>query len=157
MINRYNILNSAKYFVEDASESYLVSQPVFRYIEMPTNNGNMVYMSQKSKRFSDESIKPPATSDDSLNPRLDYFNNPKLRVKSNGSCLKFDKTTLIPNKIMNLYITFEIKSWPCYGYNLFVLRNFLFGVVTLTKNADPDKYPYSGYGISFDVPGTSSW
>ena len=58
---------------------------------------------------------------------------------------------------MNLYINFEIKSWPCYGYNLFVLGNFLFGAVTLTKNADPDKHPYSGYGISFDVPGTSSW
>ena len=26
----------------------------------------------------------------------------------------------------------------------------LFGVVTLTKNADIDKYKYSGYGIGFD-------
>ena len=26
----------------------------------------------------------------------------------------------------------------------------MFGAVTLTKNADPDKYPYSGYGIGFD-------
>ena len=78
MINRYNILNSAKYFVEDESQSHLVFQPVFRYVEMPTNNDNMVYMSWKSKRFSDESIQRPATSDNSLNPRLDYFNNPKL-------------------------------------------------------------------------------
>ena len=27
------------------------------------------------------------------------------------------------------------------------LKNCLFGAVTLTKNADIDKYKYSGYGI----------
>ena len=32
----------------------------------------------------------------------------------------------------------------------------LFGGVTFTKNADPDKYSYFGYGISFHVCGTSS-
>ena len=30
------------------------------------------------------------------------------------------------------------------------LKNCLFGAVTLTKNADIDKYGYSGYGIGFD-------
>ena len=30
------------------------------------------------------------------------------------------------------------------------LKNFLFGAVALTKNADIDKYKYSGYGIGFD-------
>ena len=30
------------------------------------------------------------------------------------------------------------------------LKKCLFGVVTLTKNADIDKYGYSGYGIEFD-------
>ena len=29
------------------------------------------------------------------------------------------------------------------------LKNCLFGTVTLTKNADIDKYGYSGYGIGF--------
>ena len=29
------------------------------------------------------------------------------------------------------------------------LKNCLFGAVTLTKNADIDKYKYSGYGIGF--------
>ena len=28
--------------------------------------------------------------------------------------------------------------------------NYLFGAVSLTKNADIDKYKYSGYGIGFD-------
>ena len=30
------------------------------------------------------------------------------------------------------------------------LRNCFFGAVTLTKNADIDKYKYSGYGTGFD-------
>ena len=30
------------------------------------------------------------------------------------------------------------------------MENCLFGVVTLTKNADIDKYKYSDYGIGFD-------
>ena len=30
------------------------------------------------------------------------------------------------------------------------LKNCLFGAVTLSKNADIDKYGYSGYGIKFD-------
>ena len=30
------------------------------------------------------------------------------------------------------------------------LKNCLFGAVTLSKNADIDKYRYSGYGIEFD-------
>ena len=32
----------------------------------------------------------------------------------------------------------------------FTLKNCLFGSVKLTKNADPDKYKHSGYGIGFD-------
>ena len=30
------------------------------------------------------------------------------------------------------------------------IKNCLFGAVSLTKNADIDKYRYSGYGIGFD-------
>ena len=29
--------------------------------------------------------------------------------------------------------------------------DFLFGIVKLTKNANPDKYGYSGYVIDFDA------
>ena len=34
----------------------------------------------------------------------------------------------------------------------FTLRNCLFGGAKLAKNADPDKYVYSRYGIVFDSP-----
>ena len=35
--------------------------------------------------------------------------------------------------------------------NHFAIGNCLFGAFFLTKNADSDKYGYSGYGIGFDV------
>ena len=37
------------------------------------------------------------------------------------------------------------------------LKNCLFGAVTLTKNADIDKYGYSDYGIEFDRRGSFSF
>ena len=41
----------------------------------------------KSKGLYAESIKPPATSDNSLNPALNYHST-KTRVTFTGSCLK---------------------------------------------------------------------
>ena len=38
-----------------------------------------------------------------------------------------------------------------------MLKNCLFGAVTLTKNADIDKYHYSGYEIGFDWKGSFSF
>ena len=39
----------------------------------------------------------------------------------------------------------------------FTLVNCVFGAVSLTKNADIDKYKYSGYGIGFDRGGSFSF
>ena len=73
----------------------------------------------------------------------------------NGSCSTTDRV-FTPNKIINLYIVFKIESWPIYTEDALALRNSLFGGVKLNKNLDPDKYFYSGYGISFDIHGTFS-
>ena len=55
-----------------------------------------------------------------------------------------------------MYIVFETKSWPYNNGNNFTLRNSLFGGVKLTKNPDPDKYSYPGYGILCDATGPFS-
>ena len=44
-------------------------------------------LSWQSKGLSNESIKPPATSNNSLNSRLSY-NDTKIKVQFTGSCLK---------------------------------------------------------------------
>ena len=41
---------------------------------------------------------------------------------------------------------YSIRSYP-------TLESYLFGTVSLTKNADIDKYKYSGYSIGFDRHG----
>ena len=52
-------------------------------------------------------------------------------------------------KVVNIYIVYELGASSSH-INDPTLKNCLFGAVTLTKNADFDKYGYSGYGIGFD-------
>ena len=104
--------------------------------------------SWKSKGLSAETIKPPTTSDNSLTPALSYYGT-KTRVKFTGSCLKQPKISYTHGTIVNIYIVYELGASSPHN-NDPTLKNCLFGAVTLTKNADIDKYGYSGYGIGFD-------
>ena len=52
-------------------------------------------------------------------------------------------------KIVNIYIDYELGASTAHSSDL-TIKNCLFGAVTLTKNADIEKYKYSGYGIGFD-------
>ena len=56
---------------EAGSQAYLIFQPLYRYFKIITNTGYI--LSWKSKGLSDESIKSPTTSDNSLNPELSYY------------------------------------------------------------------------------------
>ena len=98
--------------------------------------------------MSDESIKPTATFDNSLAPLIVYFGN-KIRVKFNGICWKQPKLSYTHSTIVNIYIVYELGASGSSD-NDPALKNSLFGAATLTKNANFDKYRYSGYGIRFD-------
>ena len=56
--------------------------------------------------------------------------------------------------VLNIYIVHE--TTPDTKTSNITLENCLFGAVKLTKNADVDKYKYSGYGIGFDSRGNFS-
>ena len=45
---------------------------------------------------------------------------------------------------------YTINLWPFKQIADFTLGNSLSGAIKLTKNADFDKYRYSGYGIGFN-------
>ena len=110
----------------------------------------LIISSWKSKGLSDETIKAPSTSDNSITPSINYTNNTdKLKVKFTGSCLKQDKVTFNHGKVANIYIVYELGASSSSNSDP-TIKNCLFGAVTLTKNADIDKYRYSGYGIGFD-------
>ena len=102
-------------------------------------------LSWQSKGLSTENIDPPTTS---LSPSINYVGN-KIRVKFTGSCLKqSNKLTYTHGKVVNIYIVYELDA-SSSNLNDPTLKNCLFSAVTLTKNADIDKYSYSGYGIAF--------
>ena len=50
---------------------------------------------------------------------------------------------------MNFYIVYELGASSSIDSDP-ALKNCLFGAVTLTKNADTEKYRYSAFGIGFD-------
>ena len=131
------------HFGEGGTQNYLVFQPMYRYFKVITNTDYI--LSCKSKGLFDESFKPPTTSDNSLNPVLNYYGT-KTRVKFTGSCLKQSKISYTHRKVVNIYIVYELGASSSHN-NDPTLKNCLFGAVTLTKNADIDEYGYSGYGI----------
>ena len=115
------------------------------------NNVTNYVLSWKSKGLSDETIKPLSTSDNSLTPSINCISNTdKIRVKFIGGCLKqSNKLTYTHKKIVNIYTVYELGAFSSSNSDP-TLKNCLFGAVTLTKNADIEKYGYSGYGIGFD-------
>ena len=137
------------YFDEDGTQNYLVFQPICRYFKINTINVTNYVSSWQSKGLSTEVIKPPSTSDNSLKPTLSYYLASRIRVKFSGSCLKQDKITFTHGKVVNIYIAYELGASSSNNSEP-TIKKFLFGAVTLTKNADIDKYRYSGYGIGFD-------
>ena len=137
------------HFEEDGTQNYLVIRPIIRCLKVNRITNTDYISSWKSKGLSAESIKLPTTSDNSLTPTLSYYYPSKVRVKFNGSCLKDNKITFNHRKVVNIYIVYELGA-SSSNFNDPTLKNCLFGAVTLTKNADIDKYGYSGYGIGFD-------
>ena len=113
------------------------------------------FLSWQSKGISNESIKPHTTSDNSLNQKLSYYGT-KTRVQFTRTCLKQPNFTFTHKKIVNIYIVYELRASSSNSGDS-TLKNCLFGAVTLTKNADIDKYRYSGYGIGFDRRGSFSF
>ena len=78
-------------------------------------------------------FRPPYTTNKVLSPKL-RWNKSRLRLIFKESCLKQEDTTPItPNNVVNLFIIYEV-----------------FRSVKITKNADTEKYSYTGYGIGFD-------
>ena len=140
------------HFEEDVKvkQNYLVFQPISKYFKVIASTDHV--SSWKSKGLSAETIKPPATSDNSLPPALSYYGT-KTTVKFTGSYLKQPNISYTHGPLVNIYIVCELGTSSSHNNNP-TLKNCLFGAVTLTKNADIYcKYGYSGYGIGFDTGG----
>ena len=146
-----------QYFDEgDGKQNYLVFLSMKKYFKLNTIAGVIDrVLSWQSKGISNESIKRPTSSNYNLNPRLSYYGT-KIRVQFTGSCLKQPKFTFTHKKVVNIYIVYELGASSSHDSDP-TIKNCLFGAVTLTKNADIEKYEYSGYGIGFDRRGSFSF
>ena len=163
-LNRKITANKTKHFLNDkdlsyyrgkqyfdegsGKQNYLVFLPMGKYFKLNSVAGAAdCVLSWQSKGLSNESIKPPTTNN-SLTPELNCYGT-KTRVKFTKSCLKQSSHILTHKHIVNIYIVYELAA-SSSNVNDPATKNCLFGAVTLTKNADIEKYKYSGYGIGFD-------
>ena len=71
--------------------------------------------------MSDERINSVKKSNHILTPNLDYYGT-KTRLEFNGSCLKQDEVTFDHEKIVNIYINYEISKTINISY-FATLRN----------------------------------
>ena len=102
--------------------------------------------------MSDET-KSPTSSDNTT--ALSFYGS-KARVKFTVSCLKQDKFTYSLGKTVNIYIVYKLSAFNSHT-NYPTLKNSLIDALKLTKNADINKYNYSGYQIGFDRKGSFSF
>ena len=87
------------HFEEDGVQNYLVFQPLNKYFKVITNSNAKYISSWQSKGLSDVNIKPPATNDYKLHPKVIYYGT-ETRLEFRGSCLKQDKSIFNHGKIV---------------------------------------------------------
>ena len=144
------------HFEENGTQNYLVFQPIYGYFKVFSITQYLEYVSEwKSKGLSSERFKAISTTDNSLNTTLNYYGT-KIRVKITGDCFEQRKITSNYGKVANIYIVYSLGA-SSSNYSDPAIKTCLFDAVTLTKNADIDKYGYSGYGIGFDRRGSFSF
>ena len=120
-------------FEDDGFQTYLVFQPIRRYVKKVGNNERI--LTWKLKGLSDECCK-------CFKPLL---------VKLNRSCLKQYKRTC--RHKTHICIVYQINLGSLNKIFHFKLQISLFGAVKLTKNADFDTYKYFECGIRFNLGG----
>ena len=129
------------YFEEDGAKNCLVFQPLFRYFKLNVSTSRV--SSWKSKGLSAETIELPSTSNNNISPQLDFYGGGKLRVELTGSCLKQPNISQNHKKVVHIYNVYDLGASGSNNSDP-TLKKCLLGAVTLTKNADIEKYGYSG-------------
>ena len=87
--NDLSYYHGKQYFDEGSGkQNYLVFFPLRKYFKLNSVAGVVDHvLSCQSKGLSNESIKPPTTTSNSLTPELNYYGT-KTKIKFTGSCLK---------------------------------------------------------------------
>ena len=79
--------NGRRYFGDDGSWNYVTFKPISNTFTMTTGDTETI-IAWKSKGLSGRSIKPRATSSNSLAPKLKWIHNSKIAVEFKDRCSK---------------------------------------------------------------------
>ena len=129
-MNKFSILNGAKYFSSGIFEIYLVFMSAKKYIKY--FNSTTRIGSWESNGISEENIENITKSDGSF--AQTFVDHLVLTdISFNENCLI--NNIYIPKKVINIYTSYTVTPWLRNLNTDFTLKNLLFG----TKNTDPDK------------------
>ena len=125
MIDKFSILNGAKYFSLGIFQNYLVFIPAIKYIKY--FHGTTKIYSWISNRMSEESIENVTPSGSSFAPAfVDHHSLPDIHF--NGPCL-IKNTISVPKIVINIYVSYTLRP-QLRNFNIdFTLSNCLFGSV----------------------------
>ena len=129
-MNKFSVLNGAKYFSSGIFEIYLVFMSAKKYIKY--FNSTIRIGSWESNGISEENIENITKSDGNF--AQTFVDHLALTdISFNENCLI--NNIYIPKKVINIYTSYTVTPWLRNLNTDFTLKNLLFG----TKNTDPDK------------------
>ena len=129
-MNKFSILNGAKYFSSGIFEIYLVFMSAKKYIKY--FNSTTRIGSWESNGISEENIENITKSDSNF--AQTFVDHLVLTdISFNENCLI--NNIYIPKKVINIYTSYTVTPWLRNLNTDFTLKNLLFG----TKNTDRDK------------------
>ena len=129
-MNKFSILNGAKYFSSGIFEIYLVFMSAKKYIKY--FNSTTRIGSWESNGISEENIENITKSDGNF--AQTFVDHLVLTdISFNENCLI--NNIYIPKKVINIYTSYTVTPWLRNLNTDFTLKNLLFG----TKNTDRDK------------------
>ena len=127
-----NLFIGQSYFSNDESQNLSLFEPIY-------------------KTFTTLSGLPNIIDDWLVYGWIDvWMSNSRIRLEFKWSHLKQDNATSTPDKVVNLFIVYDLGTWSQDLNTDFTLKDSLFRSVKLTKNVDPYEYKYSGYSIGFE-------
>ena len=136
--NESSLFIGQSYFGNNGSQNFLIFQLINKTLTTFAGLPDTI-VEWESTGLSNEKINPHFTEQIVVfPPKLVWKNNSRIEVEFKGSSLKQDKVTFTPNNVVNLLIVCELDRWSQDLNSDFTVEDCLFGVVKLTKNADPD-------------------
>ena len=112
--NDLSYYRGKQYFDEGSGkQNYLVFLPIGKYFKLNSVAASYYVLSWQSKGLSNENIRSPTASDNSLNPELNYYGT-KTSVKFTKICLRQLSHILTHKHIVNIYIVYELAASSSY-------------------------------------------